>query len=201
MSKQALRTVVQRSINDAQFRRQLAVDAGAALAGYDLTAEELGALRSRDAGKLTAFGIDTRMSKVFTMDQGAIGNASITIDQGALGNDVVITGEPRDVGPMWIGDGAAHGAVQSPDAADRNLAYTSLSESVATGAVQSPDAMDRNALLSSGAVEPRDTEPTWIGDSAAPAHTFSGDDNAGPEVHLTGDENADHLAGDGNLQQ
>src|SRR5947208_14231488 len=118
MSKQDLIKVVQRSINDAAFRRQLTTDTANAIRGYSLTPDEIGALRSRDAGKLTAFGVDTRMSKVFTVDQGALGNA------------YVVTGEPKDFAPVWIGDGAAHGVVQTPDAAERNLAFTDASAAV-----------------------------------------------------------------------
>src|SRR6266850_6123782 len=101
MSKEALRTVVQRSISDAEFRRQLATNADGALRGYDLTAAEIGALRTRDAGKLTAFGVDTRMSKVFTVDQGALGNAT------------VVGGQIHDVAPVWIGDSAQAASVQT----------------------------------------------------------------------------------------
>jgi hypothetical protein len=157
MSKEALITVVQRSISDPAFRRQLATDATSALGSYALTADEFSALRSRDAGKLTALGVELRMSKVFTIDQGALGSASI-----------------------------ASAGVQSPDAIERNLSFGDPASS--RSAVQSPDAMDRNASLvtGGGSVEPRDVAPTWIGDgSETPAvHTFSGDDNPGPEIHV-----------------
>jgi hypothetical protein len=183
VSKEALTKVVQRSINDAAFRRQLATDASGALRGYDLTADEIGAMRSRDAAKLTAFGVDIRMSKVFTLDPGMAGSATLTSGS-----------EPRDVAPVWVGDGSAQAATGS---------------------------------------EPRDVAPMWIGDSAN-AHTYSGDDNAGPEgglivgteprdiapvwigeTSVSGDgyatdegqltngvDGSEHLAtGDGNLQQ
>ena len=52
MSKEALTKVVQRSINDMTFRRQLATDATGALREYDLNPEELAALRSGDATRL-----------------------------------------------------------------------------------------------------------------------------------------------------
>jgi hypothetical protein len=117
------------------------------------------------------------MSKVFTIDQGALGNATITSGS-----------EPRDVAPAWIGDSQARGAVQtpdaaernaavigdptlsvssgvqSPDAADRNAAYLA-SDSEQSGAVQSPDAMDRNLASITGSTV-RDSEPVWIGDTA-----------------------------------
>jgi hypothetical protein len=154
MSTEALTKVVQRSISDTVFRRQLATDATNALRPYDLTADEVSALRSRDAGRLTAFGVDMRLSKVFTIDPGMLGSASI-----------------------------AGAGVQSPDAIDRNLALGDIGAS--SGAVQSPDAMDRNVSVVTGGSEPRDVAPTWIGDgSETPAHTYSGDDNPGPELHL-----------------
>ena len=155
MSKEALTTVVQRSISDPAFRRQLAIDATSALGSYDLTADEFSALRSRDAGRLTALGVELRMSKVFTIDQGALGSASI-----------------------------ASAGVQSPDAIERNLSFGDPASS--RSAVQTPDAMDRNLVHSTGSSEPRDVAPTWIGDGTeTPAvHTFSGDDNPGPEIHV-----------------
>ena len=207
MSREALTTVVQRSISDPAFRRQLATEPTIALGAYDLTADEFSALRSRDAGRLTALGVDLRMSKVFTLDPGVLGSGSIT------------SVEPRDVAPVWIGDYAqistgvqspdaidrnlalsddstTSGGVQSPDAMDRNLALSDLS--VHSGAVQSPDAIERNLSLSTGSVEPRDVAPTWIGDgSETPAvHTFSGDDNPGPVLGSNDDPGPQlHLLG------
>jgi hypothetical protein len=177
MSREALTTVVQRSISDPAFRRQLATDPTIALGAYDLTADEFSALRSRDSGRLTALGVDLRMSKVFTLDPGVLGSGSIT------------SVEPRDVAPVWIGDYAQISTgVQSPDAIDRNLALSDLSAH--SGAVQSPDAIERNLSLSTGSVEPRDIAPTWIGDGSethdVPAQI--GDDTPGPQLHLLGSD-------------
>jgi len=163
MSKQDLIKVVQRSINDAAFRRQLTTDTANAIRGYSLTPDEVGALRSRDSGKLTAFGVDTRMSKVFAIDQGALGSATITSESGAIGNAAVTGGGPRDAAPVWVGDGAAHGAIQTPDAAERNASIIGDPQLSATS-VQSPDAVDRNLAVSSTGSEPRDSEPVWVGD-------------------------------------
>lgn len=140
MSKQALTSVVQRSISDAAFRKQLATDAPGALRGYDLTPDESNALRSRDAAKLTAYGVDQRMSKVF-------------LDPGLGGSSATLTGgEPRDVAPVWIGDNS------------------------------------QAAQAETSGSEPRDVAPVWIGDGSQPlaAHTYSGDDNAGPDGALSG---------------
>ena len=65
MTQQALAKVVQRAIGDAAFRRQLNSDPAGALRGFDLTADEVSAVRAGDAGRLSALGIDQRMSKVF----------------------------------------------------------------------------------------------------------------------------------------
>src|SRR5438270_10136506 len=90
MSRQALTEVVQRSISDAAFRGQLATDATSALRGYDLTAEEAGALRGRDAAKLAAFGVDIRTSKIFTLDPGTGASSALT------------SGEQRDAARVFI---------------------------------------------------------------------------------------------------
>ena len=67
MSKEALAKVVQRAISDGAFRRQLSSDPATALRGFDLSADESAAIRSGDAGRLTAMGVELRMSKAFTL--------------------------------------------------------------------------------------------------------------------------------------
>ena len=67
MSKEAIAKVVQRAISDGAFRRQLSTDPATALRGFDLTADETAAIRSGDAGRLTAMGVELRMSKAFTL--------------------------------------------------------------------------------------------------------------------------------------
>lgn len=67
MSKEAITKVVQRAISDAGFRRQLSTDPSGALRGFDLSADEAAALRAGDAGKLSALGVDQRMSKAFAL--------------------------------------------------------------------------------------------------------------------------------------
>src|SRR2546422_10130812 len=62
-----LEKVIQRAISDAAFRRQLQSNPEGALRGFKLTSEEVAALRSGDAGRLTSLGIDQRMSKVFAI--------------------------------------------------------------------------------------------------------------------------------------
>src|SRR2546428_9110279 len=70
MSKETLTKVVQRAISDGAFRRQLANDPATALRGFDLTPNETAAIRSGDSGRLSALGVDVRMSKAFPLAGG-----------------------------------------------------------------------------------------------------------------------------------
>jgi len=171
MSKQALLGVVQRSINDGAFRRQLATDASGALRDYDLTVDEVAALRSRDAAKLASFGVDVRMSKVFALDPGMIGTAAVA------------GGETRDIAPVFFGDGFDNTqAVQSSsggELADAALTTTDVvsrggyatDEGQITGAFQTPtDALTGNGYATdegqiTGAFQtPTDAVPGGDGD-------------------------------------
>ena len=92
----------------------------------------------------TAYTVEQRMSKVFTIDPGGAGSPSISVQSpDAVERNLILGG---------AGDESA--AVQSPDAADRNLAFASASDS-ASGAVQSPDAIERNLSHMTG----RDDSP------------------------------------------
>ncbi|HKY50355.1 MAG TPA: Os1348 family NHLP clan protein, partial [Candidatus Limnocylindria bacterium] len=73
MSKEAITKVVQRAISDAAFRRQLSTDPTGALRGFDLSAEETAAIRTGDAGRLSAMGVDQRMSKAFALGGATVG--------------------------------------------------------------------------------------------------------------------------------
>ena len=58
-----LTKVIERASTDEAFRKQLASNPEAALAGYKLTAEEKAALLSGDSGKLQELGVDARVTK------------------------------------------------------------------------------------------------------------------------------------------
>ena len=104
MSREALAKVVQRAISDAGFRRQLSSDPAGALRGFDLTADEMSAVRAGDAGRLSTLGIDQRMSKAFALG-GAVaatrmaqsdlsaGNAAM-IDDGSSASGTIIPHDP-----------------------------------------------------------------------------------------------------------
>ncbi len=58
-----LRQVIERASKDAAFRALLQSDPEAALAGYELTAEERAALVQGDTAKLADLGVDARITK------------------------------------------------------------------------------------------------------------------------------------------
>lgn len=140
MSQEALATVIKRALNDPAFRRRLVTDA-TALGGFDLTDNETAALRSGDPTRLSAFGIDQRMSKIFMVDPGA-GGASLT---GGVGS------EPRDVEPTWVG--GSSDAVTAGNGTDEGQ--------LIPGTWDAP-----TDALSGTASEPRDIEPYWTGDGS-----------------------------------
>lgn len=63
MSKAGVEAVITKAMEDASFRKHLQENPDAALRGYDLTPEEIAAIKSRDATKLAAWGVDERISK------------------------------------------------------------------------------------------------------------------------------------------
>ncbi|MGH2491161.1 MAG: Os1348 family NHLP clan protein [Candidatus Limnocylindria bacterium] len=89
MSKEALAKVVQRAISDAGFRRQLSSDPAGALRGFELTGDEMSAIRTGDAGRLSTLGIDQRMSKAFALG-GAVGATRMAASDLNAGNAAMI---------------------------------------------------------------------------------------------------------------
>jgi hypothetical protein len=123
MSKDALAKVVQRAISDAAFRRQLNSDPTGALRGFDLSSDELSALRAGDAGRLSTLGIDQRMSKAFAiggalastrMSQSDLtpgGGPSMVDDLSGAGGRTVIPSDPtRPGGSVDLDGGTASGS-------------------------------------------------------------------------------------------
>ena len=123
MSKDALAKVVQRAISDAAFRRQLNSDPTGALRGFDLSSDELSALRTGDAGRLSTLGIDQRMSKAFAiggalastrMSQSDLtpgGGPAMVDDLSGAGGRTVIPSDPtRPGGSADLDAGTASGS-------------------------------------------------------------------------------------------
>ena len=95
MASKNLGAVIQRAISDGAFRRQLQSDPAAALRGFNLTPNEIAAIRSGDASKLMSLGVDQRVSKAFTVGGGFLGatrSASSDMGTGATSNGIV--GDP-----------------------------------------------------------------------------------------------------------
>ena len=75
MASKNLGAVIQRAISDGAFRRQLQSDPAAALRGFNLSPDEIAAVRSGDSSKLMSLGVDQRMSKAFGISGAATKNA------------------------------------------------------------------------------------------------------------------------------
>lgn len=67
MTEQTIKQIVQRAVRDGAFRAQLKRDPASALAEFKLTAEERSALISGDPARLTALGVDQRVSKALAV--------------------------------------------------------------------------------------------------------------------------------------
>src|SRR5437762_5089740 len=84
VARQAVIQVIQRAVSDAAFRRQLQREPATALAGFDLTADERASITTGDPTRLTALGVDQRMSKAFAL--GAAADASTPVNSSAIDN-------------------------------------------------------------------------------------------------------------------
>ena len=142
MSKEAITKVVQRAISDAGFRRQLSTDPTGALRGFDLSADEAAALRAGDAGRLSALGVDQRMSKAF-----ALGGASMAATRPG-GTDLNASG---------LNAGANSGGVSSGLSAGANSAASGAPNALAQGSDAS------RALIDDGASGARTIIPSEPG--------------------------------------
>lgn len=146
MSKEAITKVVQRAISDAAFRRQLSTDPTGALRGFDLSADETAAIRAGDAGRLSALGVDQRMSKAFALGGATVGasraagsdlaNASsrMASESGAARDGALVSGNLSESDAL-ISDGASARAGIIPTephirTADADGAVTSASRAI-----------------------------------------------------------------------
>jgi hypothetical protein len=96
MASKNLGAVIQRAISDGAFRRQLQSDPAAALRGFNLTADEVAAIRSGDSSKLMSLGVDQRMSKAFSVGGAMAGGAqrASVSDLNAGGTASTIANDP-----------------------------------------------------------------------------------------------------------
>jgi hypothetical protein len=78
MSQENLAKVIERASTDAAFRSQLQSNPEAALASYELTAEEKAALMSGDTSKIAEMGVDARVTKMDGGNDSVWQNTSFT---------------------------------------------------------------------------------------------------------------------------
>jgi len=122
MTSKQLGTVIQRAISDGAFRRQLQSDPTSALRGFDLTADEVAAIRGGDPTKLSSLGVDQRLSKTFALGDalGSVSRSSTVSDLntsgstalpdgGAAGGQNALSDVGRTDGQALISDGNSDG--------------------------------------------------------------------------------------------
>ena len=189
MSKEALAKVVQRAISDASFRRQLSSDTAGALRGFDLTPDEVSALRAGDAGRLSTLGVDQRMSKSFALGGMAaatrMAQSDLTagspnaIDDGGEGGRTIIPHDPEAAATADL-DGAASNRAASAinDDPDGFLAANARATG-GTGSVRTGDDWKyADKSVAQGAAAPVEGSPeasaadiaSGAGMSSYPAH-------------------------------
>ncbi len=149
MSRQSVNQVIQRAISDAAFRRQLQRDPQGALAGLDLTRDERTAITSADPSRLTALGVDQRMSKAFAIGGIAMASKAV-ISDAASGPNAAFIDESTSAGHGAMidpGTGSLHGAVIDSGAAGASGAVIDSGAAGPSGAV-----IDAGAASPSGAL-------------------------------------------------
>ncbi|HYK97719.1 MAG TPA: Os1348 family NHLP clan protein [Candidatus Acidoferrales bacterium] len=147
MSKEALAKVIQRSISDGAFRRQLATDPTGALRGYELSGDETAAIRSGDSSRLTALGVEQRMSKAFAMGTDSTVSNTVSSDLGASWTGALTGGDSAPGGAVLTpGDGAAgSGALVSGDTSDTDPMVSSGNEAMRSSALASDNPIHSTA--------------------------------------------------------
>ena len=172
MASKNLGAVIQRAISDGAFRRQLQSDPAAALRGFNLTADEIAAIRSGDSSKLMSLGVDQRMSKAFSVggamadgaarssvsDLSAGGTASTIANDPTAGTREGIVGDPTSGSRDAVNIGAADGSRSALDAG-----ATDTRDALTTGQVSGTRAIhDSEPFDSRGGV----ADPTVSGTRA-----------------------------------
>jgi hypothetical protein len=221
MSKEALAKVVQRAISDASFRRQLSSDTAGALRGFDLTPDEVSALRAGDAGRLSTLGVDQRMSKSFALGGMAaatrMAQSDLTagtptaFDDGSAGARTIIPHDPESTLTADLDGSAASIRSANNDDPDGFLAANARA-SGGTGSVRTGDDW-KYAERSTGQANAAPVEGSPEADAAAQAASGGGrigsarlDDASGassgartvnddPDGFLAANKNADFSGG------
>ena len=69
MSREGVVTLITRALEDEKFRAEIKANPDAALAKFDLTAEEIAAIKSGDTSHLGDVAVDERVSKLASATQ------------------------------------------------------------------------------------------------------------------------------------
>lgn len=77
MSRQGVATFLTRVMADEGFRSQLKARPDATLAQFELTPDEVAAIKSADPSKIQDLGVDERVSKMLTPDKLAMDAAAV----------------------------------------------------------------------------------------------------------------------------
>ena len=181
MASKNLGAVIQRAISDGAFRRQLQSDPAAALRGFNLTPDEIAAIRSGDSSKLISLGVDQRMSKAFAAS-GFLGASRSTIsDLGAGGSASTLANDPTA--------GAREGIVGDPTWGLRGALATGTTSGTRAVNDVAPFEGNENGLADPTAAGTRavhDSEPLNLG-SAASTGDLSGTRAVHDSAPLAGD--------------
>jgi len=157
MASKNLGTVIQRAISDGAFRRQLQSDPAAALRGFNLSPDEIAAVRSGDSSKLMSLGVDQRMSKAFT-----VGAQSSQASRTALTGDV--SGSTSNVLASDNGVGTQESIIGDPTTGSRAALTDDQTGGISNGAVADAN----NATAGHGAFSTGDS-----GDEISSRASFS----------------------------
>ena len=104
MASKNLGAVIQRAISDGAFRRQLQSDPAAALRGFNLSPDEIAAVRSGDSSKLMSLGVDQRMSKAFTLGALSGTRSAMSGDVSGSATNVLAGGDTAATREGLVGD-------------------------------------------------------------------------------------------------
>jgi hypothetical protein len=187
VSKGAVSQVIQRAIGDAAFRRQLHGDPKKALAGFDLTTDERSAITSGDPGRLTALGVDQRMSKAFNLSGiSAASKSAVSPDLTGAGASAFIdegTGS-RTTSAIETGGASANAANLRRIEGDLNVSAAREAEDVSgdfnafdPGIVSNTTSAVRDATQSASLTNLRRIEGDLNVSAAREAEDVSGDFN------------------------
>lgn len=153
MTRQVLEQIVNRAISDASFRQQLRTNPGAALREYKLSKDEVGALTSGDPTRLSALGVDQRMSRLFAISD----SPNVWV-----GDDMEKVAEP------FIGSGS-RGTIDT-DARDPGAAAAGTASPEIVGSADPLTGVTSATKLTHLQMVEQDIDAQAAGSSGAPSH-------------------------------